>query len=127
MHPTPKAMHESWHPHIGDLFNDQKMLLIKNKILPNTKFFPEVENIFRVFSMPLEKIKVVILGQDPYSKGEATGLAFAVKETTPIPASLRVIGGEIHKEPNTAIHHPHILPLDPKWRTLEHWVEQGVF
>lgn len=42
-------------------------------------FYPDEENIFKAFeATPLDGIKVVIVSQDPYPKGQATGLAFAV-------------------------------------------------
>lgn len=58
-----------------------------------TGVFPPKELIFRCFEeTPLDQVKVVILGQDPYhQKGQANGLAFAVNEGVPIPPSLRNI------------------------------------
>jgi uracil-DNA glycosylase len=115
----PKIMHESWHEHLQNLFEDPKMEMIKNQVLQNCDYCPEIQNIFRVFSMPLDSIKVVILGQDPYPNGEANGLAFACNISTTLPASLRVIAKEVHKDTGN-------IP-DIKWRTLEHWHNQGVF
>lgn len=90
--------------------------------------YPKLEDIFNVFQMPMNEVKVVILGQDPYPKeGQATGYAFAVPEDVSIPLSLKLIGQEIHKDEATAIHNPHVLPVNPKWRTLEHWRDEGVF
>lgn len=123
----PQIIHKSWHEHLQPLFDDPKMILLKDKILPTCDFYPNGGDIFKVFSMPLQDIKVVALGQDPYPNGEAIGLAFAVKETKNIPASLKIIGGEIYNEDHTALHHPDITPLNPKWKTLQHWVDQGVF
>ena len=60
----PPSIHPSWHEHLEPLFNDPKMIMIRDEILPNCKFFPERKDIFRVFKMPLEEIKVVTLGQD---------------------------------------------------------------
>lgn len=60
----PPSIHPSWHEYLLPLFNDPKMLMIRDEILTKCKFFPERNNIFRVFKMPLEEIKVVILGQD---------------------------------------------------------------
>ena len=114
MEKLPSIIHESWHPFLQPLFDsDFSLQLIKNHIFPANNFYPEKRDIFKVFSMPLKDIKVVILGQDPYpQEGQAIGLSFAVSETTPIPTSLRVIQTEVGKE------------LD---RTLSNWVEQGVF
>lgn len=120
----PKIIHESWHEHLQPLFDDNKMSIIKNEILPKCKFYPGPSDIFRVFTMPLDQIKVVILGQDPYPNGEANGLAFAVNEGKPFPASLKVIAKEIEREGlKTGFYDADI----PHWKTLESWHEQGVF
>lgn len=56
----------------------------------NYKCFPEKDNIYKAFELtPLDKVKVVILGQDPYpTEGVAMGLAFSVNKETKIPKSL---------------------------------------
>jgi uracil-DNA glycosylase len=114
MEKLPSIIHASWHPYLQNLFNnDFPLQLLKNKILPTCKFYPEPQNIFRVFSMPINDIKVVILGQDPYShQGQAIGYAFAVAKGIRKPASLKIIEKELGHE------------LD---ETLESWINQGVF
>ena len=63
------------------------------------KIFPTPENIFRVFRMSVDEIKIVLLGQDPYhGEGQANGLAFAVNRGTQIPPSLRNIFKELKYE-----------------------------
>jgi len=115
----PRIIHESWHQYLQPLFNDRKMLGIKDKLLPNCKSYPARGDIFRVFAMPLNEIKVVILGQDPYPNGEAIGLSFAVNRENPKPKSLQIIEKEIASEyPKSG------WALD---RTLSHWVNQGIF
>lgn len=116
----PSIIHESWHPHIGKLFDDPKMNFIKTKILPKHQFYPDSKSIFRVFGMPLESIKVVILGQDPYYNGEAVGLSFAINEKSSKPKSLKIIEREIKET----------MSKDDSWtldKTLGHWVTQRVF
>jgi uracil-DNA glycosylase len=121
MEQIPKVIHESWHKYLEPLFQDDRMKFIKYEILTRDKFLPSPENIFRVFSMPLEDIKLVILGQDPYAKpGVATGHAFAVKYGTPIPYSLHAIRQEALTLPLNILTHG-------EWGTLKHWSEQGVF
>lgn len=95
------------------------MILIKDSILPKCKYYPERSNIFRVFSMPINDIKVVILGQDPYFNGEANGLAFSVNRNIKMPASLKNIYKEVNKD-----YKVHNIV---EWKTLEHWHKQGVF
>lgn len=125
MEKIPDIVHESWHTYLQPLFDDKKMVLLNNRILPNIKYYPASEDIFRVFSMPLNEIKVVILGQDPYPNGEAIGYAFAVKRTVPIPKSLQIIKSEICN--SKVERHSYIGVDSDRWRELSHWRQQGVF
>lgn len=124
MEKIPDIIHPSWHNYLQPLFDDSKMRLIKNSILVKCKFYPAPSQIFRVFSMPLDEIRVVILGQDPYPNGEANGLAFAVNETTKIPASLNIIFKEIESEGLKSGFYDSDIK---HYRTLEGWSEQGIF
>lgn len=113
MEKLPEIIHQSWHPHLSDIFQIEEINYIKYQLLPKTNFLPESQNIFRVFSMPLQDIKIVILGQDPYpNKGVPIGYAFAVAENIKKPVSLRIIEKEVGHE------------ID---KTLKHWIDQGVF
>ena len=69
------------------------------------KVYPNRENIFNAFKLtPLENIKVVIFGQDPYhEEGQAMGLAFSVPDNIKTPPSLINIYKEIENEYNTLI------------------------
>ncbi len=62
--------------------------------------FPPMNEIFAAFRLtPLEKVKVVLVGQDPYhEKGQAMGLSFSVHEGTTFPPSLQNIKKEIEAE-----------------------------
>lgn len=82
------------------------------------EIYPAPARIFRVFQLPLEKIKVVILGQDPYhTPGVADGLAFSV-QTTKLAPSLRNILKEVESDiGQTIIQNGNLTP----------WLEQGVF
>lgn len=65
-----------------------------------------------------QDIKVIILGQDPYHKGQATGLAFSVHKDIPIPPSLKNIYSELARtNQNFQV---------PAHGCLEQWAEQGV-
>ena len=118
----PPIIHKSWHENLQPLFDDPKMELLKNRILLECSFFPKGQDIFRVFSMPLDKIRIVILGQDPYpTPGQATGLAFSVSHLTKMPKSLTTIKAEVDRLTPTTV-------TDIKnWKTLSHWHDQGVF
>lgn len=124
MEKIPDIIHESWHKYLQPLFDDDKMKMIRDEILAHCYFYPAPSNIFRVFSMPMEDIKVVILGQDPYPNGEANGLAFAVNEETPIPKSLHIIFKEVIKAETPT---EFVEELKTKDKTLQNWANQGVF
>lgn len=82
--------------------------------------YPRGENIFAAFDRtPFNKVKVVILGQDPYHEpGQAHGLCFSVPEGFPVPPSLVNIIKEINSEYNSSI------PTNRGY--LGDWAEQGV-
>ena len=81
--------------------------------------FPPKDNIFEAFKItPLDKVKVVILGQDPYhGEGEAHGLAFSVNYGIKTPPSLKNIYKEINLEFGYDI---------PNHGYLLNWAKQGV-
>lgn len=82
--------------------------------------FPEGKNIFNAFwHCPLDQIKVVILGQDPYhGPGQAHGLSFSVKPGIPFPPSLLNIFKEIKNDLGKDL---------PSNGDLTRWADQGVF
>mgnify|MGYP001613850168 CR=1 FL=1 len=81
--------------------------------------YPPPKFIFRAFELtPFEKVKVVILGQDPYhGAGQANGLSFAVPSEVRLPPSLQNIFKEIETD---------IGPVVNKTGDLERWAKQGV-
>ena len=94
--------------------------------LNNVNFFPEKSKLFRVFDLcPLNSIKIVILGQDPYHNCDkegnpvAQGIAFSVEKRVNIPSSL----GNIFKEIKSNIPGFNI----PNHGDLTNWIKQGVF
>ena len=115
-------MHSSWeeifnnYPKIDELNNMIKE--IDEQRLTKT-IYPPKEQVFRVFDLPLEDIKVVILGQDPYhNPDQACGLSFSVNDGVPLPKSLINIYKELHDD----------LGIKPaKTGNLESWFKQGVF
>jgi uracil-DNA glycosylase len=82
--------------------------------------YPPRELIFNAFKLtPLEKVRVVIIGQDPYhEKGQAMGLAFSVPDTSKCPPSLNNIFKEIEIEFGTPCN---------KIGDLTYLTRQGVF
>ena len=83
------------------------------------RIYPPGGRIFRAFDLtPLDRVKVVILGQDPYhNPGQAMGLSFSVPDGVPAPPSLKNIFKEIESE----------LGIKMSGRpNLEPWAQQGV-
>jgi uracil-DNA glycosylase len=91
---------------------------IKNEYATKT-IYPKGSQIFNAFDKtPFDKVKVVILGQDPYHEpGQAHGLCFSVNEGIPLPPSLQNIYKEIHDD---------LGVVSPASGNLERWAEQGV-
>ena len=90
-------VHDSWLRLLDPVAPEIEIILKK---ITNEDIAPRREEIFRAFDIDLEKVRVVIFGQDPYpTKGNAMGLAFSVPETvTPIPSSLRNIFKELESD-----------------------------
>ena len=83
------------------------------------QILPEPGNILRAFSYPLDQVKVLIVGQDPYpTPGHAVGLSFSVsKRTRPLPRSLANIYRELAADTGSAT---------PAHGDLSGWADQGV-
>lgn len=97
----------------------QRLISLVNEEYNAYDCFPSKENIFRAFELtPLERVKVVILGQDPYpTPGNANGLAFSVNKGQKLPMSLRNIFKELSLEYKT----------EPRTDgDLTDWAKQGV-
>lgn len=92
------------------------------------KVCPEQKNMFRAFYLtPFEKIKVVILGQEPYANHKlATGLAFATPEDQKLTTSLSEVFEEVAIRGSTSIAYDITIGTRKEEQTLEHWAEQGV-
>ncbi len=107
-------VHPSWRP----FFSSHIPLIngILNQLDFNT-IAPSRSQIFRAFTYPLDSVRVLILGQDPYpGVGVADGLAFSSK-ILPIPASLRNIFIEYQSD----LDYPVPISAD-----LTQWAEEGV-
>ena len=113
---------ESWRQHIGNEFEKQYFIdLIKfvRYEYATTTCYPPGKLIFNAFNLcPFDKVKVVIIGQDPYHEpGQAHGLSFSVCDGVPFPPSLQNIFKEIEQDLGTPI---------PMTGNLTRWAEQGV-
>lgn len=92
---------------------------VKEEYNSGTAIYPPARLIFNAFDhCPFEKVKVVILGQDPYhGAGQANGLCFSVNKGIPFPPSLLNIFKEIENDLGTPI---------PQDGDLTRWSDQGV-
>lgn len=116
------TIEESWKNALKEEFNSMyfkglKTFLIQEK--ERNTIYPPALKIFNAFNLtPFNKVKVVIIGQDPYhGVGQANGLCFSVNDGIPQPPSLQNIFKEINSDLG--------IPI-PKKGNLEPWAKQGV-
>lgn len=116
------AIVNDWLDAIGNEFKQPYYVelykFVKEEYSRNT-IYPSADDIFNAFHFtPLSKVKVVIIGQDPYhNEGQAHGLCFSVKPEVEIPPSLVNIYQELHDDLGCYI---------PDNGYLEKWARQGV-
>ena len=115
-------INNDWDEVLSSVWNSQgykKFMSIIDKKYSETTCFPEYNDIFNALKLtPYSKVKVVILGQDPYhGTGEAHGLSFSVKDDIKKPPSLKNIFKELHDD----LGYP-----EPKSGNLEKWAKEGV-
>ena len=113
---------ESWRQVLQPEFDKPYFELLTNfvrRAYQTTQCFPPAGQIFRAFDLcPFDKVRVVIIGQDPYHDvNQAHGLCFSVQDGVKIPPSL----DNIYKELNRDLGKP-----IPTTGNLTHWAEQGV-
>ncbi|WP_417521284.1 uracil-DNA glycosylase [Marinobacter sp.] len=112
-----------WKDHLADEFRQPYMQALAEFLAAEENagkiLFPDSEHCFNALnSTPLDQVRVVILGQDPYhGPGQAHGLCFSVRPNVPTPPSLVNIYKEIQSDLG-------ILP--PDHGCLQPWAEQGV-
>lgn len=113
---------ESWKQHVGDEFDKLYFLdltnFVRDEYLHHT-CYPPGNQIFEAFNLcPFNKVKAVIIGQDPYHEpGQAHGLCFSVNDGVPFPPSLVNIFKEINMDLGTPM---------PTSGNLTRWARQGV-
>ena len=113
----------SWKYGLSDFLLSSQMDELRDFLLSEKQaqkeIYPPSSLIFNAFNTtPLEQVKVVILGQDPYhGPNQAHGLSFSVQKGIALPPSLRNIFHELHADVGVEI---------PRHGDLTHWAEQGV-
>lgn len=114
---------ESWKYNLAEFLLSPKMDALRDFLLQekqqNKVIYPPRSLIFNALNTtPLNQVKVVIIGQDPYhGPNQAHGLSFSVQRGFALPPSLRNIFHELHTDLGVPI---------PKHGDLTHWAEQGV-
>lgn len=123
MNEASVTLEERWKAALAGEFESPYMQQLKSFLLEQKQLgrqiFPRGSEYFRALDLtPLSKVKVVILGQDPYhGAGQAHGLCFSVRPGVRVPPSLI----NIYKEMETDLGIP-----PAKHGFLKHWAEQGV-
>ena len=113
---------KSWKEALKDEFLSPYFENLKAKLIISKKYatvFPPSNLIFNAFNLtPFDKVKVVILGQDPYhGDNQAMGLSFSVPKGVKIPPSLINIYKEIYDD---------VGIIEPNSGDLTYWAKQGV-
>jgi uracil-DNA glycosylase len=113
----------SWKSRLADEFAQPYMAQLRSFLLDRKRqgavIYPPGDQIFNALdSVPFDRVKVVVLGQDPYhGPGQAHGLCFSVKPGVPTPPSLLNIFREIQEDLGLA---------PPACGYLQPWADQGV-
>ncbi|MUV13114.1 uracil-DNA glycosylase [Noviluteimonas gilva] len=113
----------SWKQRIGEYLTHEDMqslrAFLRERMQKGARVFPPAPQMFAALdATPFDKVKVVILGQDPYHGfGQAHGLCFSVQHGTAVPPSLVNIFKELQRDLG--------IPT-PTHGCLDHWAEQGV-
>lgn len=115
---TPSLWRQALSSEINAPYFQDLMRFVENE-RSRTTVYPPKELVFSALALtPLDRVKVVIVGQDPYhGAGQAHGLSFSVPSGTSQPPSLQNIFKEIHTDLG--------LPI-PRHGCLKTWAEQGV-
>lgn len=119
--PMEELVHDSWVPVLDPAREHlaQAGAYLRTELAEGRAYLPAAENVLRVFQTPLDAVRVLIVGQDPYpTPGHAVGLCFSVApDVRPVPRSLQNIFAEM--ETDLGLPKPDSGDLSP-------WVDQGV-
>ncbi|MBA9027930.1 MULTISPECIES: uracil-DNA glycosylase [Bacillaceae] len=117
-----QILHNDWGPLLAEEFRKpyyRELREFLKKEYKNENIHPEAKDIYNALTLtPFHRVKVVILGQDPYhGPHQAHGLSFSVQPEVKIPPSLKNIYKELHADIGCTI---------PNHGNLVQWAEQGV-
>ncbi len=118
---TDVSLEASWEENLrGEIEEPYFAELVEklNSEYENEVCYPSKDLIFNAFNLcPFDKVRVVVLGQDPYRGNHAMGLSFSVPDEVKLPPSLRKIYKEIGED---------LCKPKPESGDLTRWAEQGV-
>ena len=119
--PLTELVHPSWVEALAPVADQISAMgeFLRTELAEGRGYLPTGERVLRAFSQPLDDVRVLIVGQDPYpTPGHAVGLSFSVApEVRPLPGSLRNIFTEYCQD----LGHP-----KPSNGDLTPWTEHGV-
>lgn len=119
----PVILTQSWldplESEFAQPYMQQLSQFLRQRRAGGARIFPPAGQIFAALdATPPDRVRVVILGQDPYhNPGQAHGLSFSVNPGVPVPPSLRNIFQELHDDLGLEI---------PRHGNLRYWADQGV-
>lgn len=117
---------EIWNETINEFMETETGIALRKRVTDDRYdhvVYPDKEDLFKAFKLcPYNKLKVVIIGQDPYHDGSADGLAFSSKKQR-TPPSLKNIFAEVLR---SEYHIGVLEEIVFKSNSLESWAEQGV-
>jgi uracil-DNA glycosylase len=118
----PSRLPPSWQKVLADEFNQSYFAKLEEFVAAEREqhdVFPPETDVYNAFKFtPYDKVKVLLLGQDPYhDDGQAHGLSFSVRPGVPAPPSLKNIFKELHDDVGAKV---------PNNGCLEPWARQGV-
>ncbi len=116
------TLHPSWERYLNDELSKEyfcRLLDFLDKEYSSKVIYPPISEVFAAFNTtPLEGVKVVILGQDPYHQpNQAHGLSFSVNDGVKFPRSLRNIFKELESD---------LSIVTPTSGSLVKWAKEGV-
>lgn len=119
--PLPELVEAGWARALEPVADQVAQLgeFLRAEVAAGNRYLPAGQNVLRAFTFPLERVRVLIVGQDPYpTPGHAVGLSFSVApDVRPLPRSL----DNIFKEYASDLGHP-----APSAGDLTPWSERGV-
>ncbi|WP_168582305.1 uracil-DNA glycosylase [Gephyromycinifex aptenodytis] len=119
--PLRELIHPSWAQAMAPVEDDIRRLgvFLREELAAGHSYLPAGRHVLRAFEQPLDSVRVLIVGQDPYpTPGHAVGLSFSVSpDVSPIPKSLNNIYRELSED--LGIERPSTGDLSP-------WADRGV-